>query len=61
MSTEEDHIAGQLTFNLYQDKPLSDKVTESENIIREYYLKDPRPFVLAYSAGKDSNVIIKGR
>lgn len=48
----------QSTFNLYQDKPLSDKVTESENMIREYYLNDPRPFVLAYSAGKDSNVIM---
>jgi DNA sulfur modification protein DndC len=48
----------QSTFNLYKDKPLSDKVTESENMIREYYLNDPRPFVLAYSAGKDSNVIM---
>lgn len=48
----------QSTFNLYQDKPLSEKIIESESMIREYYLNDPRPFVLAYSAGKDSNVIM---
>ena len=48
----------QCIFDLTEQKPLSQKVVEAESMLKEYYLNDKRPFVLAYSGGKDSNAIL---
>lgn len=37
---------------------ITEKESLSINILRKYYMEDPRPFCVAYSGGKDSSVIV---
>jgi len=50
--------AFQASLDVYRDIPLSQKIKEASNMIRKYYIEDERPFVLAYSGGKDSNALL---
>ncbi|RXK14231.1 hypothetical protein CP965_01935 [Halarcobacter mediterraneus] len=40
------------------DITLAEKEVLAVKILKHYYLKDPRPFCVAYSGGKDSSVIV---
>ena len=36
-----------------------EKITHTKSIIKQYYLEDDRPWVIGFSGGKDSSLVVK--